>query len=53
MPLKSWRINLIICDPFVLVRSAVRWDQTFKAAEVMLYDTLCDLPEPECIHRFC
>jgi transposase len=27
--------------------------RTFKAAEVMLYHTLGNLPEPECTHRFC
>jgi len=27
--------------------------RTFRAAEVMLYHTLGDLPEPECTHRFC
>ena len=26
---------------------------TFRAAEVALYHTLGNLPEPECIHRFC
>ena len=27
--------------------------RTFRAAEIMLYHTLGDLPEPECTHRFC
>jgi transposase len=27
--------------------------RTFKVTEIMLYHTLGDLPEPECIHRFC
>jgi transposase len=27
--------------------------RTFRAAEVALYHTLGNLPEPECIHRFC
>jgi len=27
--------------------------RTFRAAEIMLYHTLGNLPEPECIHRFC
>jgi len=27
--------------------------RTFRAAEVMLYHTLGDLPEPECTHKFC
>jgi transposase len=27
--------------------------RTFEATEVMLYHTLGNLPEPECIHKFC
>jgi len=27
--------------------------RTFRAAEIMLYHTLGDLPEPKCTHRFC
>ncbi len=27
--------------------------RTFRAAEIMLYHTLGNLPEPECTHRFC
>ena len=27
--------------------------RTFKVAEIVLYHTLGDLPEPECTHRFC
>jgi transposase len=27
--------------------------RTFRVAEIVLYHTLGDLPEPECIHRFC
>jgi transposase len=27
--------------------------RTFKVAEIALYHTLGELPEPECTHRFC
>jgi transposase len=27
--------------------------RTFRVAEIMLYHTLGDLPQPECAHRFC